>query len=79
VNVDDFLPHSNKGLSYRYDGSLTTPPCSEGVKWMVLKTPIQLSAEQIGRFTAIVKGNNRPVQPLHHRVIVTDAVAEVAK
>jgi len=43
---------------------------------MVPKTPIQLSAEQIGRFTAIVKGNNRPVQPLHHRVIVTDAVAE---
>ena len=79
VNVDDFLPHNNKGLSYRYDGSLTTPPCSEGVKWMVLKTPIQLSAEQIGRFTAIVKGNNRPVQPLHHRVIVTDAVTEVAK
>jgi carbonic anhydrase len=79
VNVDDFLPHNNKGLSYRYDGSLTTPPCSEGVKWMVLKTPIQLSAEQIGKFTAIVKGNNRPVQPLRNRVIVTDAVTEVAK
>lgn len=74
VNVDDLLPHRVE--SYRYDGSLTTPPCSEGVKWIVMKSPIQLSAEQIGKFTALVKGNNRPVQPLHHRVTVTDAVTE---
>ena len=77
VNVDDLLPHSHK--SYRYDGSLTTPPCSEGVKWIVMKSPIHLSAEQIGKFTALVEGNNRPVQPLRNRVIVTDAVTEVAK
>jgi carbonic anhydrase len=74
VNVDDLLPHSHK--SYRYDGSLTTPPCSEGVRWIVMKSPIHLSAEQIGKFTALVKENNRPVQPLHHRVTVTDAVTE---
>jgi carbonic anhydrase len=74
VNVDDLLPHSHK--SYRYDGSLTTPPCSEGVKWIVMKAPIQLSAEQIARFTALIKGNNRPVQPLNHRVTVTDDIAE---
>jgi carbonic anhydrase len=74
VNVDDLLPHSHK--SYRYDGSLTTPPCSEGVKWIVMKSPIQLSTEQIGRFTALIKGNNRPVQPLNHRVTVTDDIAE---
>jgi carbonic anhydrase len=41
-----------------------------------MKTPIQLSAEQIGRFTALIKGNNRPVQPLHHRVTVVDEIAE---
>lgn len=74
VNVDDLLPHSTK--SYRYDGSLTTPPCSEGVKWIVMQSPIQLSAAQIKQFTSLIKANNRPVQPLHHRVTVSDAVAE---
>lgn len=74
VNVDDLLPHSTN--SYRYDGSLTTPPCSEGVKWIVMQTPIQLSAQQIKKFTSLIKGNNRPVQPLNRRVTVTDAVVE---
>jgi carbonic anhydrase len=74
VDVDNLLPHSHK--SYRYDGSLTTPPCSEGVKWIVMKSPIHLSKEQIRTFNAIIKGNNRPVQPLHHRVTATDAIAE---
>jgi len=74
VNVDDLLPHSHK--SYRYDGSLTTPPCSEGVKWIVMKSPIQLSAAQIWWFTSRIEGNNRPVQPLNHRVTVTDDIAE---
>jgi carbonic anhydrase len=74
VNVDDLLPHSHK--SYRYDGSLTTPPCSEGVKWIVMQSPIHLSAAQIDWFTSRIEGNNRPVQPLHHRVTVSDAVTE---
>lgn len=74
VNVDDLLPQKTE--SYRYDGSLTTPPCSEGVRWIVMKSPIQLSAAQITKFTALVKGNNRPVQPINHRVTVTDAVTE---
>ena len=74
VDVDSLLPRSHQ--SYRYDGSLTTPPCSEVVKWIVMKSPIQLSKEQIKTFTSIIKGNNRPVQPLYHRIAVTDAVAE---
>ena len=74
VNVDDLLPHNTK--SYRYDGSLTTPPCSEVVKWIVMQSPIQLSAAQIWRFSTIIAGNNRPVQPLHNRVTVTDVVTE---
>jgi carbonic anhydrase len=41
-----------------------------------MKSPIHLSAEQIGRFTELIKGNNRPVQPLNHRVTVTDDIAE---
>jgi carbonic anhydrase len=74
VNVDDLLPHSQR--TYRYDGSLTTPPCSEGVKWLVMQSPIQLSAAQIWRFTSLIEGNNRPVQPLHHRVTAIDEIAE---
>jgi carbonic anhydrase len=74
VNVDDLLPHNQK--TYRYDGSLTTPPCSEGVKWLVMQSPIQLSAAQIWRFTSLIEGNNRPVQPLHHRVTAIDEIAE---
>jgi carbonic anhydrase len=76
VNVDDLLPKAR--TAYRYDGSLTTPPCSEGVKWLVMTAPVQLSAAQIAAFTAIVKGNNRPVQPLNGRVVAADTVAEGA-
>ncbi len=72
VNVDDLLPESR--TTYRYDGSLTTPPCSEGVKWLLMTTPIQLSTEQIGAFTALIEGNNRPVQPLNNRPVITDRV-----
>ncbi|MDF7668012.1 carbonic anhydrase family protein [Orbaceae bacterium ESL0727] len=56
---------------YRYSGSLTTPPCTEGVRWLVMKNPITLSAEQLKKFQAALKhANNRPVQPLNGRVIV---------
>jgi carbonic anhydrase len=74
VNVDDLLPKNRS--TYRYDGSLTTPPCSEGVRWMLFTTPIQLSAKQIGAFRDILKGNSRPVQPLNGRAVVTDRVVE---
>jgi carbonic anhydrase len=74
VNVDDLLPKNRS--TYRYDGSLTTPPCSEGVKWMVFTSPIQLSANQIGAFRDILKGNSRPVQALNGRTVVTDRVVE---
>lgn len=76
VDIDQLLPAST--ASYRYDGSLTTPPCSEGVKWIVMATPIQLSTEQIGAFRALVHGNNRPVQALNGRPVVTDHVATAA-
>ena len=76
VNVDDLLPKAR--TSYRYDGSLTTPPCSEGVQWLVMTTPVALSAAQISAFTSIVHANNRPVQPLNDRVVATDLVREAA-
>lgn len=56
---------------YRYDGSLTTPPCSEVVNWYVLKTPITASKEQIETFSKILNGNFRPVQPLNDREILS--------
>lgn len=77
VDVDALLPASR--TIYRYDGSLTTPPCSEGVKWLVLTTPIELSANQIGAFTRIISGNNRPVQRLNGRTVVTNALAVAAR
>lgn len=77
VTVEDLLPTTR--TSYRYEGSLTTPPCSEGVKWFVMTTPVQLSADQIAAFTALVKDNNRPVQPLNGRAVVTDPILEATK
>jgi carbonic anhydrase len=77
VDVDRLLPTSR--ASYRYDGSLTTPPCSEGVRWIVMTTPIQLSAAQIGAFTAIIHDNNRPTQPLNGRPVLTEAVSVASR
>lgn len=60
VNARDLLPATRD--YYAYDGSLTTPPCTEGVKWHVLTQPIQVSRAQIGRFAKLFHGNARPVQ-----------------
>ncbi len=54
---------------YDFAGSLTTPPCSEGVHWMVLKTPATLSAAQIAAFRKLIGSNARPVQPLNGREV----------
>ena len=73
VDVDRLLPGSR--TSYRYNGSLTTPPCSEGVRWIVMTTPITLSADQIKAFTSIVRDNSRPTQPLNGRPVLTEPVS----
>ena len=57
---------------YHYSGSLTTPPCSEGVSWYIRRTPTQLSPEQIAQFTAVYDHINRPVQPLNERTLYLD-------
>lgn len=54
---------------FTYMGSLTTPPCSEGVLWMVMKNPVQVSAEQIGIFSRLYPMNARPVQSASGRLI----------
>ena len=59
------------GEYYTYNGSLTTPPCSEGVLWVVLKNPITASREQIDRFhEAMGADTNRPIQPRNARTIL---------
>jgi carbonic anhydrase len=56
---------------FAYSGSLTTPPCSEGVAWIVLKNPIEASAEQIARFKERMgPATNRPVQSRNARLIL---------
>jgi carbonic anhydrase len=56
---------------YRFSGSLTTPPCTEGVRWLVLKAPVPASKAQIEAVEHAIKHhNNRPVQPLNGRVVV---------
>ena len=68
-NAFDLLPEQYD--YYRYNGSLTTPPCSEGISWFVLKTPIQASESQIKQMTKLFpEGNNRPTQMLHARNIL---------
>ncbi|MBK8523259.1 MAG: carbonic anhydrase family protein [Betaproteobacteria bacterium] len=54
---------------YTFSGSLTTPPCSEGVLWLVMKQAVHLSKEQIADFARIYKNNSRPIQPANGRVI----------
>jgi carbonic anhydrase len=65
INVANMLP-SNR-VTYTYTGSLTTPPCSEGVRWHVMAQPLTMSAQQLAALTAIYDNNNRPVQPLNDR------------
>lgn len=54
---------------FTYDGSLTTPPCSEGVRWIVMEEPISFSSEQLDAFEGIHGETNRPVQPLEGRTV----------
>jgi carbonic anhydrase len=54
---------------YTYMGSLTAPPCSEGVTWFVLKTPVEISQEQIDAFAKLYPHDVRPIQPLNGRVV----------
>jgi carbonic anhydrase len=69
VTASELMPDNRD--YFRFSGSLTTPPCSEGVRWILLKTPMTASKAQIEAFEAAVKHhNNRPVQAMNGRVVV---------
>jgi carbonic anhydrase len=67
IDLNALLP-AERGY-FTYMGSLTTPPCSEGVLWMVMKQPVPVSPEQIGIFSRLYPMNARPVQSASGRLI----------
>ena len=73
VEIDLAELFTNGGGMYRYDGSLTTPPCTEGVKWNIAIRPIEMSSAQIEAFRSLYWGNNRPVQNRYGRRIYAAA------
>jgi carbonic anhydrase len=68
LDLNQLLPSTTE--HYEYVGSLTTPPCTEGVQWVVMRSPLSLSAEQLGQLRKYVHDNNRPLQRLNRRVIL---------
>lgn len=67
LDLNAMLPAERSYFTYM--GSLTTPPCSEGVLWMVLKNPVPISTEQIGIFARLYPMNARPIQSASGRLI----------
>lgn len=68
LDVTHLLPKAR--AYYGYTGSLTHPPCTEGVEWRILKTPIELSKAQLSAITKVVGRNARLPQPLYMREII---------
>jgi carbonic anhydrase len=69
IDVAAFLPEDKN--YYTFKGSLTTPPCSEGVNWFVLKSPVQATKAQVDVFGKIYPMNARPIQPVNGREIAS--------
>lgn len=67
ISAADFLPADQ--TYFTYDGSFTTPPCTEGVKWYVLTQPVGISQAQLDAYTALHSNTARPPQPLGEREV----------
>jgi carbonic anhydrase len=67
INPAELIPRNTS--YYTYMGSQTAPPCSEGVIWFVMKTPMEISAEEIAAFAKLYPHDVRPVQPLNGRTV----------
>ncbi len=68
INASNLLPTDLS--SYRYHGSLTTPPCSENVHWIVLQKPVEVSNLQVQTFAELFPMNARPIQSLNRRFLL---------
>jgi len=68
LKIADLLPKSH--TSYRYEGSLTTPPCTENVRWIVFEETMPLSRKQLAHFRRFYHHNNRPLQPTNDRPVL---------
>ncbi|MGH9736425.1 MAG: carbonic anhydrase [Candidatus Acidiferrales bacterium] len=68
VNPAALLPLNTS--YYTYMGSISAPPCTEGVKWFVLKRPVEISRDQINAFAKLYPHDVRPPQPLNGRVVL---------
>ncbi len=67
IDINQLVPKEKN--YYAFDGSLTTPPCTEGVKWIVLKQTVSISAEQLAQYKSVYYENIRPLQPLNGREV----------
>ncbi|MEW2078157.1 carbonic anhydrase family protein [Streptomyces sp. NPDC013433] len=67
VDLTRFLPGDRD--QYRYEGSLTTPPCTEGVKWTVLEDQVRVTPRQVAAYRELFPRSNRPVQPRNDREV----------
>lgn len=71
LDLNKLLPNTTE--HYQYVGSLTTPPCTEGVQWIVMRSPLSLSAQQLTQLQTYVHDNNRPLQPLNNRTVLVSS------
>ncbi|MFC1749327.1 carbonic anhydrase [Pseudomonadota bacterium] len=71
IKATDLLPNNMKDY-FHYKGSLTTPPCSETVNWYVLANPLEASKAQLKKLSKLISANNRPLQQLHRRFVLTN-------
>ena len=70
IDIADLELYSGHESYYRYNGSLTTPPCTEGVQWYVLKNPGHIAAEQAPNFVKLIGEDARGPQPINARIVV---------
>jgi carbonic anhydrase len=69
INAADLLPANHS--YYTFLGSLTTPPCTEGIRWLVLETPVTISSKEVATFAKIYPSDDRPTQSLNGRTVLS--------
>jgi carbonic anhydrase len=76
INAQNLLP--SRTTTYRYSGSLTTPPCSESVTWLVMSEPVSLPAAQMDQYKKLLNHNNRPLQLQQRRSVKMDVQTDIS-